>query len=404
MATHQTTQTGSVPGGILLITGCCIGAGMLGLPVLSSVAGFKPSVVMFIISWLFMSCTALLLLEVNLWFDEEVSLVSMADRTLGIFGKVVAWICFLFLFYALGVAYIAGSGELISDFTLDLIGINIPKWGGSLALCIFFAIFLYLGTRAVDLFNRLLMLGLAIAYVLLVFIGIPHVNSEYLQYRQWSLAPFVLPVMMISFGFHNLIPSLTAYLKRDRKRLRITVLIGSSLPLLIYIIWEWLILGLVPMEGERGFLHALKQGDMATHVLRSATNSVWIIDVAQYFAFFAILTSFLGNSLSFVHFLSDGFKIKRTPMAKIFLCALVIVPPFIFALDFPRVFLSALNYAGAYGAMTLFGLLPVGMVWAGRYYRNQKGDHLVPGGKATLIVISLLALTVMLLQITQTGN
>src|SRR6478752_4022536 len=86
---------------ILLVSGCCIGAGMLGLPVISSLAGFIPSSLVFIIGWLFMAATGLLLLEANLWFNESASMVTLAGRTLGIGGKIIAWIGFLFLFYAL---------------------------------------------------------------------------------------------------------------------------------------------------------------------------------------------------------------------------------------------------------------------------------------------------------------
>src|SRR5262245_7947174 len=112
LMSKQLSKAGSLPGSILLITGCCIGAGMLGLPVMSALAGFQPSLAMFLLSWLFMTTTALLLLEVNLWFPNEVSIISMADRTLGFAGKAVGWLCFAFLFYALGVAYIAASGDL----------------------------------------------------------------------------------------------------------------------------------------------------------------------------------------------------------------------------------------------------------------------------------------------------
>ena len=57
-------------GGILLVAGCCIGAGMLGLPVLSAQAGFAPSILMFFVCWLFMARTGLLLLEVNCGMAE----------------------------------------------------------------------------------------------------------------------------------------------------------------------------------------------------------------------------------------------------------------------------------------------------------------------------------------------
>ncbi len=74
---------GSVFGSALLIAGCCIGAAMLGLPVLTALAGFQPSVVMFVIAWLFMTTTGLLLTEVNIAFGDKAGIVTMAERTLG---------------------------------------------------------------------------------------------------------------------------------------------------------------------------------------------------------------------------------------------------------------------------------------------------------------------------------
>lgn len=399
MKTQNGSQSGSVTGAILLISGCCIGAGMLGLPVISALAGFKPSLFMFLVSWLFMTGTALLLLEVNLWFAEEVSLVSMAGRTLGITGKVVSWLCFLFLFYALGVAYIAGSGELISSFVKEMVGVSFPNWLGSLIVSVLFGIFVYLGTRAVDLFNRILMAGLIISYVLLVALGAPHINTKYLEHTNWSAAAFVLPVMIISFGFHNLIPSLTVYLKWDIKRLRMAVICGSAVALCVYLVWEWLILGLVPVHADGNFHQVLNEGEMATHFLKAAVGASWISNVVQYYAFFAILTSFLGNSLSFVDFLADGLHIKKDTLGKLLLCLLVIAPPFVLSLIYPKIFLIALNYASVFGAVILFGILPALMVWSGRYCKKLGYTPMLPGGRVVLTVIILFALSMMSLQL-----
>lgn len=403
MKTDHISPAGSVPGAILLIAGCCIGAGMLGLPIMSAMSGFEPSLVMFVISWLFMTTTALLLLEVNLWFSDEVSIISMAERTLGTAGKAVGWLCFVFLFYALGVAYIAGSGELIADFVAEMTGMYLPNWVGSLAVSVLFGAFVYLGTQTVDLFNRFLMLGLVLSYVLLVVLGAPHVETDYFKHKDWSVAAMVLPVMIISFGFHNLVPSLTTYLKGDARRLRIAIICGSAIPLLIYLIWEWLVLGLVPVHGKGGFLEAMESGAMATEVLKAAIGSSWVVDVAQYFAFFAILTSFLGNSLSFVDFLADGLHVKKDSKGKLLLCLLVIAPPFAMALAYPRIFLTALNYAGAFGAVILFGILPALMVWSGRYRKRLGRAPMVPGGKGVLLAIVLFAVGVMALQFFEMG-
>ena len=46
---------------------------------------------------------------------------------------------------------------------------------------------------------------------------------------------------------------------------------------------------------------------------------------------------------------------------------LATLPPFLLALAFPALFFSALDFAGCYGVLTLFGLLPVAMAWSERY-------------------------------------
>jgi tyrosine-specific transport protein len=122
--------------------------------------------------------------------------------------------------------------------------------------------------------------------------------------------------------------------------------------------------------------------------------------VAQIFAFFAILTSFLSVAISFVDFLADGLSIPKKGSGKAILAFLTLGPPLMFALYDPTVFLSALNYAGGYGTVVLFGILPALMVWQGRYRMGLKGPLLLPGGKFTLLAILLVSAGVMVLQFT----
>lgn len=386
---------GSVFGASLLVAGCCIGAGMLGVPIVTAIAGFQPSLWMFFFAWIYMVVTGFVLLEVNLWFDEEVSLVSMAGRTLGKKGEALVWVLFLFLFYSLLVAYISGGGALVADYYNEVTGQGISDWMGALSLGILFGVFVYMGTVAVDYFNRWLMAGLGISYVLLVVAGLPHVNTTFLLHRNWGAAAAVIPVMIVSFGYHNLIPSLKTYLGGDVAKLRRTILIGSSIPLLIYLLWELVILGLVPVDMVEA---ARDQGDMATRALRQAVGSSWVASLTESFAFFAVVTSFLTVSLSFVDFLSDGLGIEKRPRGKIFLCLLVLAPPFICSVLYPKIFLIALSYGGGISAILLFGMLPVWMVWSGRYHSQIQGNILIPGGKTGLLFIALLSLIVICLQ------
>jgi tyrosine-specific transport protein len=389
---------GRVLGAILLIAGCCIGAGMLGAPVVSAVAGFRPSLLMFLLGWAFMVSTGLLLLEVNLWFAKETNIVSISGQLLGLGGKIVAWCGFLFIFYALNLSYISGSGELIVEFIQRGIHYSLPLWIANIFSTVILGIILYLGIKAADNFNRIFMFGLVVCYAIFVAIGAPHVNAEYLQYENWGLAPVVLPLVVLSFGYHNLIPSIANYLYRDVRMLRFSIIIGSMIPLLVYVVWQWLILGIVPVQGPHGLQEALSQGQMATSVLQDVTGNQWVATVAQMFAFFAIATSFISVSLSFVDFLADGLNIEKTPKGKAVLCSLVLVPPLFFAIVYPQIFLSALSYAGGVGAVVLFGLLPVAMAWQGRYRQKISGVQLVPGGKFALSLIVAFSLVVMGIQ------
>lgn len=392
----QSIQKGSIFGGALLIAGCCIGAGMLGLPALSAMAGFQPSAFIFIASWLFMICTGFLLMEVNLWFGGNVSIISMAEKTLGLPGKIIAWFVFLFLFYSLMVAYVAASGSLVSEFVSETAGIDLHHSIGSFVFCALFGILLYLGMSVIDWFNRLFMLGLVITYVALVIAGIPHVRPELLKHTNWSAATNVLPVVITSFGFHNLIPSLTTYFHSDAKALKSSIFFGSLIPLLIYLMWEWIILGIVPLSYLQD---SLNKGDVATEALKNVVGMSWILEAAQAFAFFAIVTSFLSVALSFMDFLSDGLKIKKTTRGKALLSFLVLMPPFLCALADPTIFFFALKIAGGFGAVILFGILPALMVWNGRYVQKISYPQIMPGGKFVLVGIIGLSLWVMLLQL-----
>lgn len=383
---------GSVPGGVLLITGSCVGAGMLALPVITGLGGFFPSVMLFLLSWLFMTTTAFLLLEVNLTLGVQLSLVSLAAKTLGEVGKFFCWALFLFLFYCLGIAYIAASGDILQGIAKDCIGMILPRWVGSLFFTLVFGIVIYLGARSVDLLNRYLMVGLIAGYALLIAVGSTYVKKEHLLTAEWKYAFAALPILVISFGFHNMIPSLVHYFHGDKRRLRLTVLVGSLLPLLIYLLWEFVMLGILPVSGRVGLFTALREGQAATSVLHNAVGCTLLDTAAEAFALFAIITSFLAQSLSLVDFWADALKVSKVRVMRLGLIALTLLPPLFFALMKPTIFIAALNMAGGFAAVTLFGIMPVLMIWI-----VKKPTSL--WAKSGLLLVALFACTIFFLEV-----
>lgn len=385
-------------GGTLLVAGTSIGAGMLALPVLTGMAGFYPSLALFVAVWLGTVFTALLILEVNLWYHGEINLITMAKKTLGKGWAAVTWVVFLLLLYSLTAAYLAGSGKILSDAVEAIFHSPMPHWAEPLPFFLFFGAFIYLGIKPVDYLNRLMMFGLAISYFILIGLVFPSVDVKLLKYSSPSFAWAALPVIVTSFGFHVIIPSLTSYLGRDVRSLRRVIFIGSAVPLIIYIIWEWVILGALPVDGNGWYVKALAEGEPATHPLAIYLENSWISTFARFFSFFAIVTSFLGITLSLSNFLADGLKIKKTKKGRLGVTLLTFGPPLVFVLIYPRSFIMALQYGGVFVAI-ISGMLPAMMAWKGRYVLKKRAHYQVKGGKFSLSLAILCSITVILLQI-----
>ena len=393
------SRGGHLLGGSLLVAGTAIGGGMLALPVLTAAGGFFPAIVIYVLCWLFMTSTGLLLMEVFLWSKEEVNIVSMAKMTLGLPGKIAAWILYLFLFYSLTVAYVSGGGGLVEDVFESIGSTDYPIWIGPLIFVLVFAPFVAIGAKAVDKINTVLMGGLILSFLVFIFLGISHVEIDLLTRFNFPLALLATPVVFTSFGFQGIVPTLTNYLGRDPNRVKKAIVIGSLIPLFSYIIWEGLILGVIhPM----GLEEARLIGQSAVYPLRKVVDYPWLYLVGEFFAFFAIVTSFLGVTLGLLDFLADGLKVKKTARGRVLLSLLIFLPPLIFAMSNPCVFLSALQYAGGLGCALLLGLLPILMAWRGRYKLKYKSAYSLFGGRIVLsflILFILFELILMLVKI-----
>ena len=386
-------------GAILLISGTTIGAGMLALPVSTGLAGFFPTIILFFFYWGFMTYTAFLMLEVNLWFGENINLFTMVKNTLGRTGEMISCAAYLLLLYLLTTAYLAGSGPIIADFIYAITGLTLPTWAGALPLLLIFGFFVYVGAKYVDYVNRFLMLGLVIAYFGMVVFITPHVEEKLLRQVEWKNVFLSTSLIATSFGFHIIIPTLTTYLHHDVKQLRKAIFIGSIIPLMVYVLWEFFTLGVIPLEGAHGIYEGYAAGTNGVELIRDILQNPFIGLIAQCFSFFAIVTSFLGVTLSLTDFLADGLSIKKTPTGRVALFILTFVPPLIFIFTYPRAFLGALEYAGAFGVIVLLAILPTWMVWEGRYRKHYESTFKVPGGKIALVLVMVFSFMVIAVEI-----
>jgi len=207
-------------------------------------------------------------------------------------------------------------------------------------------------------------------------------------------------MLVTTFGYQVIIPTLRTYLNSDHKKLRLAILIGSLIPLTIYLIWEFLILGIIPVKGDPSLTAIFHSGQPQvglTHALQQLLHIKWIALTFRGFSAFAIATSFLGVSLSLFDFLRDGLH-KQGKKSRLPLVLLTFAPPLFFALAYPKGFILALEYAGVFVAILLI-LYPALMAWSGRYVLRISHGYRVACGKISLVALMLFAFVVIAVEI-----
>jgi tyrosine-specific transport protein len=392
-------------GSILLVGGTSIGAGMLALPLTTGAGGFFPSSILFFISFAFMLLSLFYLMEATLMSEKvNANLITICRERLGSVGEFAAWLSFLLLLYSVAAAYLSGGGSLIADVISSVSKYDISANVGIFIFLAVFGFIVVFETKAVDAINRICMVGLIVSFLLLLIFVTPHVKWEHYQGGSPKYLWAAVPVVILSFTSHIIVPSLRNYLGGDVGKLKRALFFGSLIPLVFYLVWEFLIIGMLPLTGKYG-LDSIGGSPHPVAGLTDALNVIlgipWVAVVVGLFSFFALVTSFFGVALSLYDFLADGFKIKKTIKGKGILLLLMFIPPLMFAVFYPSGFVAALGYAGVFVAI-LYGLLPAFMVWHGRYIEKKKEHFRVIGGKFFLFLMIVGSLGIIFFQIAAT--
>lgn len=384
-----------VLGSSLIIAGTTIGAGMLALPLASAGIGFGASMALMGVMWALMTYTALLMLEVHQYADADATLHSLAKQFLGNKGKWLASFAMLFLFYSLCAAYIAGGGSQLNEKLAQWSSIQLPPAAGAVLFTLVFGLVVTLGTSKVDLINRGLFTLKVVFLILALTLLTPHVSSINLVEMpvEKGLMVAALPVIFTSFGFHGSIPSIVRYVGIDLPSLRKVMIIGSTLPLALYIFWQVASLGSVAQS------ILLQNGELSqfVKVIQAVVQQDYIASSISLFADLALATSFLGVSLGLFDFISDSFKRQDTVSGRLQTAAITYLPPLVFALFYPQGFITALGYA-AIALVILAVVLPVLMVRKARQTVSTDNHYQVIGGNLGLSLAMVCGIVVVVAQ------
>ncbi len=386
-------------GSVLMLLGTCIGAGMLAIPIASAHESFNMNIFLLVISWLIMTIGAFAVLEVNLWHKPGSNLISMAQSTLGAWGKVATWLLYLLLMYSLICAYLAGASDIVQAL-LGYMHIIVARWLATVIALVLLGSIVIRGVAAVDMTNRGLMSLKLLAFILLVAAIMPHMHVNILGQGNHSFRNNAFLVMFTSFGYATSIPTVREYLNTDRKTMKWIVLAGSTLPLIIFMMWLFAIQGLIPRAGANGLLAISKSGDTNSMLMASISymlHAHWLGYIAKLFISICAITSFLGVSISLTDFISDGIKKTKKGIDGIIVHTISFLPPLIIVLLAPGIFIKALAYAGIWCIILLI-IMPLLMLYSGRHHKALADHHVLPGGRWLLVSSLIIAFIMLLIQ------
>lgn len=364
---------------------------MLALPVASAGLGLIGSLVVITLMWALMAYTALLMLEIHQYAPASATLNTLSKEILGPRGQMVSVVAMLFLFYSLCAAYISGGGEQFNAKLVQVGWIGQGSIAGTVLFTLVIAGVVSWGTGKVDTLNRGLFALKIVAMFTALFVLAPEVSRVHLTEMPLEQGLFwaALPVVFTSFGFHGSIPSIVRYLDNNTKALRTAVLLGSALPLVIYLIWQSISLGVL---GQHVLLSNPGLAPMIS-ALSATTAFAQLGNAISIFADLALATSFLGVSLGLFDFLGDTLRRKANATGRIQTALVTFIPPFLFAVLYPNGFITALGFA-AVALVILAVVLPVAMTYRIRKTRTEYAIYKVKGGSPALLLCLLAGLTV----------
>lgn len=373
-------------GSTLIVAGTTIGAGMLAMPLTSAGIGFGFTFLLLVALWLLLCFSALLFVEVYQTVDSDAGLGTLAEKYYGTFGRVVSTTVLIVFLYAILSAYVSGGSSLLAVFLPTIIDAETTTRISGVIFILVFGVFIILGTTSVDAVNRLLFTTKILAFILVLFLLLPNVSIDNLMAMPIDNALLISasPIFFTAFGFHGSIPSLNKYLEGNVKALRISIVVGTSIPLVAYILWQLATHGVLT---QTEFLQILEKDPTLNGLAEAArqiTGSSIIGAMVRIFSALALITSFLGVALGLFEALEDLLKRVNINAGRVSLGALTFIPPMLFAFFYPQGFIAALGYAGQMFAFYAI-VLPIAMVWRLRR-QNLNLPYQVKGGSISLLL------------------
>ncbi|MCH9627585.1 MAG: hypothetical protein S4CHLAM2_12260 [Chlamydiales bacterium] len=385
-------QKGSLLSAALLLAGYCIGTGYYSLPSATGPAGFFPAVGMLLIVWVYLLASGLLYLEATLANPEGANVITICRNLIGQSGMVIATIAFVIINYTFLVHIFLITSDSISYFLSFWLHLQLHINWIYLGIALLIGSIVFWGTYVADRVNFVLFAGLILAFIGVLVTGSKGVQLDNLLAHRWYLVVFTVPVLVTAIDFQGLIPTLSTYLKRDKKKLVKMVVLAMLFPLVMYILWLWLAIG---SSTRAALWESFEQGEPVYKGYMIQALKVPFHHFLRFTAFFAGATSLVSCGLVMQDFLGDAFHIpveKRVGKKRLVICGAIFVPILAMGFFIPKLTLRFLEYVFleylvGWAEVIFNAAIPIWLIVRARYILKLQTERCLPGGKGAIIAL-----------------
>ena len=359
-----------------VIVGGIVGAGVLGLPYAFAGNGLYSSLAILVAAGIALTVLRLFYGEVVLRTRGNHQLGGYAEKYFGGPAKHIASTIFIFSTYGSLLAYMIGQGQVIQS----LLGGSELLW--TLGIYIILSAAVAAGLKAIESAEIFLIITLFIILAAVGFIAFEHITLVNLAASGPGDRPLLYGIALFACWGLVAIPEAKEILAESRRkgRLLAAILTGSMIPIVLYILFALLVVGVTGHQTTEVAVIGLGQ-QLGTAVAVGG----------GLFALFAMSMGFLTHGLALQEAYQYDYRISRG--ASILLVAVVPVALYLSGL---RSFIAVMSFVGAL-SVGLTGLLALALYWAARFRGDREPEYSMPAwiaypASAILFIMLVLAI------------
>lgn len=371
---------------VAILVGTIIGAGVLAIPYAIMRAGFLTGALLMVILSIASVLVYLYMGEIVLRTKEKHQLTGYAQKYLGGGGRKLMVFSMLFGNYGALIAYLIGIGKSFSaifgmqNVIFNLFGLSLSfDVIFSLLFFIFGSTIVYLGIRGVG--KSELCMGYGVVFIVLLISIITLFRFNLNNVLLFDFSKIFLPYGVILFALAGAIavPEMREVMK-DKRQLKRAVLIGSLIPIVIYLLFSLAVVGACGKSTSEIAVVCLSE--------KFGEVMLWIGNI---FAIFAMATSFLTLGLGLKEMYNYDYRIKEK--ISWFLACFVPLILFLLILFFVKQerFFKTIGITGGI-AMTLEGILIVMMFSKAKKSGEREPEYSIKQNKFISLILILIFL------------